>query len=212
MPAFDGGRGGAFQNYYGQQQAGRYDRGPPLPKAGQVDFTQPQPGPPMPQRVVHFQQQPSQAAVRGDYMAREAAARGGAMIEVQQQYDANSRAGVAARRQKKPEITPKITGNSPVLPARRRAEAEAMRLEQQQQAWAQAAAAWQHQRGGAGGYQGGYADEAPVPQLSVEEQREHDAMATALRNELASTEIHMQVLEGRQAKLRKRLESMGEAA
>lgn len=46
--------------------------------------------------------------------------------------------------------------------------------------------------------------------LSTEEQREHDAMANALRRELDSTSIHMTVLEGRRAKLMQRLAAMGE--
>lgn len=101
------------------------------------------------------------------------------------------------RRAKSDEITPKITGDHPAIPLRRRRDRDSPSY------------------GAPRGYVGPSAlpepaAPEPAPMLSTEEQREHDAMANALRRELDSTSIHMTVLEGRRAKLMQRLAAMGE--
>ena len=101
------------------------------------------------------------------------------------------------------ELTPKITGYNPVLPARRRAEMaerekeEVWREQQQQQQQLYQQPVERYYTGAA--------------RLSSEEQLEHDATVSALRSELASTAIHMGVLEARRTKLMGRLTKMGEA-
>jgi hypothetical protein len=116
----------------------------------------------------------------------------------------DDRRRVAAQRQKQSEVTPKITGDSPVLPAKQKAYwqqlAEQQLAEQEQQRAQQQmmllAAHGQLQ--------------PEAPKRSPEEQREYDATVDALRNELESTSIHMAVLEARRAKLTERLAAMGE--
>ena len=125
----------------------------------------------------------------------------------QQGYQPDPRTLVAAERQKKKEPAGKIGGDVHVLPARRRAEflsqqareQEKAALEQQQQAMLMAQA-------GVG------ADGARLPVRDPEEQAWLDAEVTAIRNELASTQIHQEVLDKRRRMLQARLASLGMGA
>ena len=161
---------------------------------------------------------PNAAAQRGEYMVKEAAAHGAAAFarpqppQPPQQMPPPPPQPAAAPQPPVPGgprgrrggrgddandgITPKITGNNPVLPARRKAEIleRQMQLQQQQQ---QVLVAQQPA-------------EPEAPKRSPDEQREHDAMAKALRQELASTALHMATLEQRRARLVHRLYEMGE--
>lgn len=135
---------------------------------------------------------------RGEYLAKEAAARGDLVLggfpwlppppPPPPQLPPGVHAGLRRRRRDE-DITPKITGGAPVLPARRKQDF------------------------------GGHQQPVPEPQVAVvvppprspESRYEHDAMVSALRRELDSTAVHMQVLEARRAKLLRRLADLGEA-
>ena len=102
---------------------------------------------------------------------------------------------------KRNEIAPKITGNTPVLPAKRRAEFQAQLVQREMEE--QMLRRQMHLEE--------FSDEEEVPKRSPEEQLEHDAAVAAIRHELASTDIHMATLEARRIKLVARLTAMGEA-
>jgi len=131
-------------------------------------------------------------------MAREAAARGAAMLQ-QQPYNPDRR--FAPPTKAADGLTPKITGHAPVLPARRKAEFARWREEQEQQ---------QRRQQRRNGEFIEEEEDAPPPR-TPNSQREYDATVAALRKELASTEIHMATLQARQQNLMKRLAEMGEA-
>lgn len=152
---------------------------------------------------------PNNAAARGDVFAKEAAAHGAARLQLPPPYalpPPDPPRGPRGRGGGDDEITGKIGrdfGDAPILPARRKAEFRARQAEQQRQE--QMRAHMQH-----GG--GAQAAEPEMPMRSPEEQREYDATVQALRQELASTQIHMATLEQRQERLRRRLADMGESA
>ena len=98
------------------------------------------------------------------------------------------------------EITPKITGNAPVLPARRRAEILRQLQERERE---------ERLRKGVPDEQQQLEAAAALPQRTEEEQREYDATVDALRRELQSTAFHMETLVKRRAKLVGRLTEMG---
>ena len=112
---------------------------------------------------------------------------------------ADPRTLIAARRQKKSEITEKITGNAPILPAKRKPVFIQQQLQMQQQLVMQQQLAMLAAQQAAN----------PVELMDPVERREHEATVDAIKRELESTAIHMQVLERRQQSLRKRLSSMG---
>lgn len=139
----------------------------------------------------------AEAAIRGELMARAAAAQGAAALGLPPPQPPLAGHVPAWRRSDADNgITPKITGHAPVLPARRKAEFLQRQQEQLQQLRRLQPEAVD--------------DEPEAPKRSPEEQREHDAQVKALRTELASTSIHMQTLEQRRARLRQRLVDMGE--
>ena len=143
-------------------------------------------------------------AARGAYMAREAAAAGHAafqgFVHPLESRPHQPHAGAPTRQRQK--ITEKITGNAPVLPAKRRAEFQAQLA--QRQIEEEMLRRQMHPEE--------FADEQEVPKRSAEEQIEYDATVAAIRHELASTDIHMATLEARRTKLVARLAAMGEEA
>ena len=158
-------------------------------------------------------------AARGGVMAREAAGFGAAALRgpgVPLPFGAPSPAPewpqdipdyyeMKKRKQRGDDLTPKITapaGYNPVLPARRKAEM-AQRIQEEE---------WREEQ------QQNVQLQQPVDRyygaavkLNSNEQLEHDATVTALRHELASTAIHMGVLEARRTKLMGKLSKLGEA-